>query len=84
MPTHTQLGVIAQETEEVCPGLISENEIESMPFASMLEAEDSEALTFKSVAYSVIAMKSAAALKEALIRIEQLESRLNALENTND
>ena len=79
MPQHTQLGIVAQEAEDVCPGLISEGEVENTNWNEELKAEVGE--SYKTVAYSIIAMKSAAALKEAMIRIEELEAKMEALEN---
>ena len=63
--THTQLGVIAQEIQEVSPGLVKET-----------VDEDTEESTL-SVNYSVLYMKSVKALQEAMARIEELEQRLD-------
>jgi hypothetical protein len=71
--THTQIGVVAQEIELVCPGLVNE---------SYDLAEDGSNLetSKKSVAISVLYMKAVKALQEAMERIETLETRLTALE----
>ena len=71
--THTQIGVIAQEVELVSPGLVSESPDRDE------EGNDLGTVT-KSVNYSVLYMKSVKALQEAMERIEQLETRLAALE----
>jgi hypothetical protein len=64
--THTQLGLIAQEVEEVSPGLVGES--------PDLDAEGNDLGTVtKSVNYSVLYMKAVKALQEAMERIETLE-----------
>ncbi|ABP87953.1 tail fiber protein [Synechococcus phage Syn5] len=63
--TNKQLGVIAQQVEEISPGLVN---------------TDAEGV--KSVNYSVLYMKSVKALQEAMNRIEALEARLSALEDS--
>nr|BAR24898.1 endosialidase [uncultured Mediterranean phage uvMED]BAR39260.1 endosialidase [uncultured Mediterranean phage uvMED] len=63
--THRQIGVIAQEIETTCPGLVD-------------ELPDLDGLTTtKSVKYSVLYMKAVKALQEAMERIETLEQRLS-------
>tara|TARA_R110002012_G_scaffold209975_4_gene380576 strand:+ start:149 stop:1753 length:1605 start_codon:yes stop_codon:yes gene_type:complete len=81
LPQHTQLGLIAQEVEAISPGLVSENEITdiNVPWNNEVRSDFSE--TYKSVAYSIVTMKSAVALKEAILRIEELERRLNAIDS---
>ena len=71
--THTQIGVVAQEIELVCPGLVNE---------SYDLAEDGSNLetSRKSVATSVLYMKAVKALQEAIERIETLEASNAALE----
>ena len=66
--THTQIGVVAQELETVCPGLIKD---------CIDEDADSNDLgtTTKSVAYSILYMKAIKALQEAQTRIETLETQ---------
>jgi hypothetical protein len=53
-------GVVAQELEQVCPGLVDDGEI-------------------KTVKSSILLMKAAKALQEAMARIEQLEADMAAL-----
>ena len=72
-PTHTQIGVIAQELELVSPGLVYESPDRDE------DGNDLGTVT-KSVNYSVLYMKAVKALQEAMERIETLETRLTALE----
>ena len=60
-PTHTQIGVVAQELETVSPKLV--------------EVSDKDGM--KNVQYSVLYMKAVKALQESMTRIETLETRLN-------
>ena len=62
------LGVVAQELEQVCPGLVD-------------ESNNEDGSTTKSVKTSVLLMKAAVALQEAMARIEQLEAKVAALES---
>jgi hypothetical protein len=62
-PDRKHIGCVAQELEQVCPGLV-------------IEREDKDGETYKSVAYSVLYMKAVKALQEAMERIEVLEQRL--------
>ena len=66
-----QIGVIAQEVEEVSPGLVDEN------IDRDSEGNDLGTVT-KSVKYSILYMKAVKALQEAMERIETLEGRLTA------
>lgn len=76
LPTHTQIGVVAQELETVCPGLVSNNPDE--------DADGNELeTTTKAVSYSVLHMKAVKALQEAMARIETLETKVAALEAAN-
>ena len=75
-PTHTQIGVIAQELETVCPGLVKDNIDEDN------DGNDLGTVT-KSVHYSVLYMKAVKALQEAMTRIEKLETKVAALEASN-
>jgi hypothetical protein len=75
-PDRKQIGCVAQELEQVCPGLV-------------IERKDKDGETYKSVAYSVLYMKAVKALQEAMERIEQseaiitdLKARIETLENT--
>jgi hypothetical protein len=69
--THTQIGLVAQEVEQVSPGLVS---------ATIDRDEDGNELetVTKAVNYSVLYMKAIKALQEAMERIETLEARLTA------
>lgn len=68
LPTHTQLGVVAQEIEQVCPGLVEDS----------YEEDEGVGESTKTVSYSILLMKAAVALQEAQSRIEALEQRLDA------
>jgi hypothetical protein len=68
-----QIGVIAQEVEEVSPGLVDEN------IDRDSEGNDLGTVT-KSVKYSILYMKAVKALQEAMERIEQLETKVAVLE----
>ena len=65
-PTHTQIGVVAQELETVSPKLVETSDKDGM----------------KNVQYSVLYMKSVKALQEAMARIETLEAKVAALEGS--
>ena len=71
--THTQIGLVAQEVEQVSPGLVTESPDRDA------EGNDLGTVT-KSVNYSVLYMKAVKALQEAMERIEVLEAKVNALE----
>ena len=85
---HTlNLGVIAQEAEEICPGVVSYGEVEDQVWSEKIKdefkplaKEGKKYDEYKAVAYSIIAMKSAKALQEAILRIEELEAKVAALE----
>jgi hypothetical protein len=64
-PDRKQIGCIAQELEQVCPGLV-------------IERKDKDGETYKSVAYSVLYMKAVKALQEAMERIEAIEAKVDA------
>ena len=64
-PDRQHIGCVAQELEEVCPGLV-------------IEREDKNNETYKSVAYSVLYMKAVKALQEAMERIETIEAKVDA------
>ena len=66
LPTHKQLGLVAQEAETVCPGIVK-----TQPDLGP-ENEDLGTTT-KSIKYSVLYMKAIKALQEAQERIEKLE-----------
>jgi hypothetical protein len=67
--THTQIGVVAQEVEQVSPGLVYES-----PDRDEDGNETGEVT--KGVNYSVLYMKAVKALQEAMERIEQLETEM--------
>jgi hypothetical protein len=68
-----QLGVVAQEVELTSPGLVDEHQDR--------DAEGNDlGTTTKSVKTSVLLMKAAKALQEAITRIESLEEKVNLLE----
>ena len=71
--TERQIGVIAQQTELVSPGLVYE-------VADQNEAGVPTGTTTKAVKYSVLYMKAVKALQEAMARIEELEAKVAALE----
>jgi hypothetical protein len=67
-----QLGVVAQEVELTSPGLVDEHQDR--------DAEGNDlGTTTKSVKTSVLLMKAAVALQEAMARIETLEAKVAAL-----
>jgi len=61
----TLMGLVAQELELICPGLVS-------------ESADPELGQIKTIKTSILYMKAVKALQEAMERIEQLEARLDA------
>jgi hypothetical protein len=64
-----QIGFIAQEVEQVSPNLIDE----------MSDYQTGE--TWKTIKTSIIHTKAIKALQEAMLRIEELETKVSALEN---
>jgi hypothetical protein len=80
-------GVVAQELAEVCPGLVDEH-----PNMKMVEVTDEEGnvtqtqapdgTTTMTVKSSILLMKAAKALQEAMARIETLEAKVAQLEGT--
>ena len=73
LDTHKQIGLIAQEIETVCPGLVGESPDRD-------ENDNDLGTVTKSVNYSVLYMKAVKALQEAMDRIETLETKVAALE----
>jgi hypothetical protein len=69
-----QIGLVAQESETVSPGLVEET-------IDRDEEGNDLGTTTKSVKYSVLYMKAVKALQEAMARIEQLEAKVAALES---
>ena len=78
------LGVIAQELEQVMPGLVDEHpefkEQEVTDEDGNVTTERVQVGSTKTVKSSILLMKAAVALQEAMARIEALEARLEALE----
>jgi hypothetical protein len=70
---HRQIGPIAQELEQVCPGLVFETPDRD-------EAGNETGEVTKGVNQSVLYMKAVKALQEAMERIEALEAKVAALE----
>ena len=78
-------GVVAQELAQVCPGLVDEH-----PNMKTVEVTDEEGnvtqtqepdgTTTMTVKSSILLMKAAKALQEAMARIESLEAKVSALE----
>jgi hypothetical protein len=64
-PNQKMLGVVAQEIETVCSGLVKET--------------SDEGTTIKTVKYSILYMKAIKGLQEAMARIEVLETEVAAL-----
>jgi hypothetical protein len=86
------LGVIAQELEQVMPGLVDEHPDYESVEVPVLDEDGKETgetrteqrptgTTTKTVKSSILLMKAAVALQEAMARIESLEARLAALES---
>ena len=77
--THKQIGLIAQEVEKVCPGLVQEKPVKEgdLVFDKLGNKLDST----KTVASSVLYMKAVKALQEAIEKIEILEAKVAALES---
>ena len=73
-----QIGLIAQEVEQVSPGLVNESQDET-------KDEDGQIVltgeVTKGVKYSILYMKAVKALQEAMARIETLEAKVTALES---
>jgi hypothetical protein len=66
--------LIAQDVEETSPGLVEEA-------IDRDENGNDLGTTTKNVSYSVMQMKAAVALQEALTRIEELETKVAELES---
>ena len=71
-PMNTKIGFIAQEVEETSPGLVKTR------YEYDEEGQEIADSDMKIVKTSVITVKAVKALQEAMVRIEVLESRLNA------
>ena len=77
--THTQIGLVAQEVETVCPGLVQTTPVRE-DATPVLDAEGNALEEIKSISTSVLYMKAVKALQEAMTRIETLETKVAALE----
>jgi hypothetical protein len=78
------IGLIAQEAEQVSPGLVEEcadfERVEVVDEDGNVTYERKPAgTTTKSVKYSILYMKAVKALQEAMARIEKLEAEMAAL-----
>jgi len=76
---HFHIGPIAQELEQVSPGLVTRRPVleEEIADSSNDLIDGDEVLSFKA---SILYMKAVKALQEAMARIEQLEAKVAALE----
>ena len=72
-PDKKQIGVVAQELETVCPGLVKDN-------PDLDKDMNDLGTTTKSVKSSILYMKAIKALQEAMARIETLETKVATLE----
>jgi hypothetical protein len=78
------LGVVAQELEQVCPGLVDEHpDMETVEVTDedgkVTQSKQPTGTMTKFVKTSVLLMKAAVALQEAMARIEKLEAEMAAL-----
>ena len=73
LPTNTQIGFVAQEVEQVSPGLVKTN-------PDLDQDGNDLGTTTKAVKTSVLLIKAVKALQEAMDRIETLEAKVAALE----
>jgi hypothetical protein len=85
-PDQKMLGVIAQQIEQVSPGLVYETPdyekvIETDDEGNSIEVEKPTGTTTKAVKQSIMAVVSQVVLQEAMLRIEELEARLAVLES---
>jgi hypothetical protein len=85
-PEQKMLGVIAQQIEQVSPGLVYETPdyekvIETDEEGNSIEVDKPTGTTTKAVKQSIMAVVSQVVLQEAMLRIEALEARLAALES---
>tara|TARA_R100000988_G_scaffold80968_1_gene44329 strand:- start:446 stop:3424 length:2979 start_codon:yes stop_codon:yes gene_type:complete len=76
--THKQIGLIAQEVEKVCPGLVEDKPVKEGDL--VFDKLGNELDSTKTVASSVLYMKAVKALQEAIEKIETLEAKVAALE----
>ena len=79
--THTQIGMVAQEVETTCPGLITERvDLQKTENSDKTWTETDTGEKTKSIKLTVLYMKAVKALQEAMTRIETLETKVAALE----
>ena len=76
----TELGLIAQELELTSPNLVKEYPCDKKTSNLHPDFIDWENSTIKGVKYSILYMKAVKALQEAMLKIEDLEARVNTLE----
>ena len=78
--THTQIGMVAQEVETTCPGLITERvDLQKTENSDKTWTETDTGEKTKSIKLTVLYMKAVKALQEAMTRIETLETEVAAL-----
>jgi hypothetical protein len=85
-PSQKMLGVIAQQIEQVSPGLVYETPdyekvIEADAEGNLIEVDKPTGTTTKAVKQSIMSVVSHVVLQEAMLRIEAMEARLAALES---
>lgn len=84
-PDQKMLGVIAQQIEQISPGLVYETPdyekvLETDAEGNVVEVERPTGTTTKAVKQSIMGIVSQVVLQEALQRIEMLEAKLAAME----
>jgi hypothetical protein len=82
LSTHKQIGMVAQEVETTCPGLITERvDLKKTENSDGTWTETDIGETTKSIKLTVLYMKAVKALQEAMTRIETLETKVATLES---
>jgi hypothetical protein len=82
LSTHTQIGMVAQEVETTCPGLITERvDLQKTENSDGTWTETDTGEKTKSIKLTVLYMKAVKALQEAMTRIETLETKVATLES---
>ena len=75
LDTFTQIGMVAQEVESTCPGLIKERvDLQKTTNSDGTVTETDTGEKTKSIKLTVLYMKAVKALQEAMTRIETLET----------
>ena len=75
LDTHTQIGMVAQEVESTCPGLIKERvDLQKTTNSDGTVTETDTGEKTKSIKLTVLYMKAVKALQEAMTKIETLET----------